>query len=314
MKRLLSLIISCAFLWIIFSRVNTSELIQSLQGIDFFYLSLALLLFLPLIIIPAWRWQYVSKSKAHITLQESTRLILASSCLNLFLPSKMGDLCKAYFLNKHGHVAMSRGINLVLFERYLDTAALSVMALIGAALSSFNPSIRLGVISFSLLILTMLPIALVFFTAPGKHTGLRSRIKLPKKLQSFFDDTQNLLHELKRRPETLIILISVSLFLWFLHLTQFYFIFQALHSNVPCMHIFALVPVAIFTGMIPITAAGVGSRDAALLVLFSPYAPSSQIVIVGLFATLRYLVPGILGVFFLSSYMVNLKGTTREES
>ena len=98
---------------------------------------------------------------------------------------------------------------------------------------------------------------------------------------------------------------SASIFLWFLHLLQFYFAFLAIRAEVPWPQIFGLVPMAIFVGMLPITVAGIGSRDAALILFFAPYAPASQMAFIGLFASLRYFLPGLCGVPFIHQYAID---------
>jgi len=57
--------------------------------------------------------------------------------------------------------------------------------------------------------------------------------------------------------------------------------------------VFLRVPIAIFVGLLPITLAGIGTRDGALVALIAPHAVAA---LVGLFSTLRYVVMALLGV------------------
>ena len=55
---------------------------------------------------------------------EATRLSLAASTLNLALPSKMGDVAKAWVLVYRHRFAGERALSLVVFEKMLDMASL----------------------------------------------------------------------------------------------------------------------------------------------------------------------------------------------
>ena len=99
--------------------------------------------------------------------------------------------------------------------------------------------------------------------------------------------------------------VWISVFLWFLHIAQFYVIFLALHSPVSIFAVFRLVPLAILVGLVPLTVAGVGTRDSAMIYFFKPYDDVARIVGVGLFSSLRYFIPGIAGLPFLNHYIVH---------
>jgi hypothetical protein len=124
------------------------------------------------------------------------------------------------------------------------------------------------------------------------------------KVKHFLLDTQEYFNELKGDQKELAFIVGLSIFLWFVHLVQFVFFFRALHSAVSVFQIFRLVPLAILVGLVPVTIAGVGTRDSAMIYFFAPYESIPLIVGVGVFASLRYFVPGILGLPFLNRYLV----------
>jgi uncharacterized membrane protein YbhN (UPF0104 family) len=63
--------------------------------------------------------------------------------------------------------------------------------------------------------------------------------------------------------------------------------------------VFAYVPLSIFVGLIPISFGGIGTRDAALIYLFSPYESSSTMAGIGILCSFRYFVPALFGLPFL---------------
>ena len=298
MKRLIALSVSLGIMVFIFSQVDFVEFIsqvRSLHAPSFFW---ALTLFIPQILFSAIRWKFMIRKKAFITLLESTQLILAASSLNLLLPSKMGDLSKGYFLKNKGKMDLKRGTNVVIFERYIDLVALGVLALTGILVT--------GEWGYSSLVMTLFAILILggFLLIQKGGLPVLEKFKLGSNIQSFLVDTGDYLGELKKNSLDFLWVILMSLFLWFLHLLQFYCIFLALETGISLFGVFSQVPLAILAGLIPITLAGVGTRDAALIALFSGTVPLASMVFVGLFASFRYLVPGLLGLPFLNRYII----------
>jgi glycosyltransferase 2 family protein len=62
-----------------------------------------------------------------------------------------------------------------------------------------------------------------------------------------------------------------------------------------------MVPLAIFIGLVPVSIAGFGTRDAALVTLL-PNLPASLVLAVSLYINLRYILPAVAGIPFLARY------------
>ncbi|MHA1572369.1 MAG: lysylphosphatidylglycerol synthase domain-containing protein, partial [Alphaproteobacteria bacterium] len=92
--------------------------------------------------------------------------------------------------------------------------------------------------------------------------------------------------------------LALSVFLWFLHIVQIYVFYRAVAGNdpAPLAAVFMRVPVAIFIGLVPVTVAGIGTRDGALFALLAAWEPTAVIALVGLFCILRYVVMALAGL------------------
>jgi hypothetical protein len=93
-------------------------------------------------------------------------------------------------------------------------------------------------------------------------------------------------------------LAACSLVLWTLHLLQIDCFLKAAGVFVPWSEAASRIPAAIFAGLLPISFCGIGTRDSALIWLFSDTAPASVMAAVGALTALRYLVPGAAGIPF----------------
>jgi hypothetical protein len=104
---------------------------------------------------------------------------------------------------------------------------------------------------------------------------------------------------------------STSVFIWFLHLLQIWFFILALKAWTPFLVNLALAPLAILAGLLPLTFAGVGTRDAAIIAFYHPYLNAPTAAALGLLCTSRYLLPAIGGLPFLGQYLATVRNLKR---
>ncbi len=304
MKRVIALLVSCLMMVFIFLRIDFRQFLHYVKEMNVGLLILAVAFFIPQVAITAFRWKELIQHRLHMSLWESTKLILAGNALNILLPSRMGDLSKAYFLKREGKLEIKRGTNIVLFEKYIDLASLGIVILTGILFDFRLNQANLMGLAYSLSMIGIFPV--LYFLKLDRWVGhpIFEKNKILSKIKHFLLDSQQYLLELKKNPAHLLFIILTSIFLWFVHILQFYFIFLAFHSTVSLLNVFRLVPLAILVGLVPISMVGIGTRDSAMIYFFSPYEAVPKIVGIGVFATLRYFVPGLLGLPFLNQYIV----------
>jgi len=103
---------------------------------------------------------------------------------------------------------------------------------------------------------------------------------------------------LKDRNATLAI-SSYTVVMWGMALLQIYLFFAAIGAHIPLLDVLFRMPVAMLVGQIPATLSGIGTRDGAMLYLFSGLTGMEQIVAAGfLFTVFRYWVPAVAGLPF----------------
>ncbi|NJO71532.1 MAG: UPF0104 family protein, partial [Oscillatoriales cyanobacterium RM1_1_9] len=105
MKRLISLLISLGILALIYTKIDLDGLLEVFQGCDRLWIVISLGMVIPLTLFTAWRLQQLMPPGTHLDFGEANRLILVASTLNMVLPSKMGDVAKAYFMQERGYLS-----------------------------------------------------------------------------------------------------------------------------------------------------------------------------------------------------------------
>lgn len=304
MKKLLSLCISLGLLALIYWRIDARGILHALQACDPLWLMASLAMVIPLTALTAWRFRQLVRQPDRIGLAEATRLTLAASTLNLVLPSKMGDIAKGYFLVSQGGFEGSSAFALVVFEKAFDLLSLLVWC------------------GISVLVLPQVvgkPVAVVIFALIGLLTALMASSRaldqlrvltaalLPGRLAAKFDKSFHSASALQTllwaSPAHTARLALTSLLLWFLHLSQIGAFTRALGAHVPLLEQMAYASLSILAGLLPLTFAGVGTRDAAAIALYSGYLSPPAGAALGLLMTSRYLMPGLAGLPFLGRYI-----------
>jgi uncharacterized protein (TIRG00374 family) len=310
MKRLLSLSISLLILAFIYWRIDLGALLRALLDCDGAWLILSLGMVVPLTVITAWRFQRLMPPGIRVKFTDAISLILAASSLNMVLPSKLGDIAKSYFMKQKGRMDGNMALSLVVFEKSCDMLSLLLWCTFGLILYPDKGGVFWV---FTGGILAALTAGLLFLGSSRFLRGTttlfqaaappRIRLKIDS-LSDSFGQVQAFLFGNKTQAFTV---ATVSMFLWFLHLVQIWFFILALKTWVPFLTNLAIAPLAILAGLIPLTFAGVGTRDAAVILLYRPFFDPSFGAALGLLYTSRYLLPALGGLPFLSRYLAEFQ-------
>lgn len=290
MKRVLPIAVSALLLVALWWRVDVHAIARAAAAARPAWLIAGLLTVVPLTWGTAVRFQWLSRTAIGAGL--AARLILAASTLNLFLPSKMGDLAKAWVLERRHGFDRKFAVSLVIFEKLLDLASLLVWGVLALAWLRRGDPVFLG--AGVMLVLALLFLAFLI-------TPLSARVPLPAQLAAFGEQWHELVRWFwsDRRRAAATLVLSVAL--WAGHLAQMWLFAQAL-GRVPLVGSMAAATLAILVGLLPFTMAGIGTRDLAIVYFYHAWLSPAQCAALGLLATLRYLLPAIAGLPFISDY------------
>lgn len=240
-------------------------------------------------VLCAIRWQILcSLLNAPLRYWESFQMTMAAWPLAAVTPAKSGDLIKVVFLQDKLPYSTTTGM--VLAERVVDVLVLCLYALLfgwwyGNALCMIaGGSILCGVCLFFVVVfsnwITLIPTQ---FREKAMNVALASKLMCSHPIPLFW----------------IIIVTSLN---WLLSFYQTWVCYFALNTDVPLPWIIAALPVAIFAGLLPITPAGMGTRDSAVMMLFSQYAPAEINLSIGiLYSIYGYWLLSLLGIPFMRS-------------
>ncbi|HEY7491603.1 MAG TPA: lysylphosphatidylglycerol synthase transmembrane domain-containing protein, partial [Candidatus Tectomicrobia bacterium] len=280
---------------LLYTRIDLLALLQQLRQMNMVFFLLALSLFVPQIFVTALRWQCMVRDVCPMSTLDAARLILAGKALNALVPSKLGEMSKAYFLKTRANLDLSKGGALVVLEKALDVLGLCTLMLIGVLLIP-----RHGPVETSATLAAGLAIVVVAGLCTCRTGGLQRWLQgkrgLAQRLATLLESWEAILARWKAHHMRLAGIVLLSVGLWLLHLVQIYLFFVALHSSVAIKTVFAYVPLSIFIGLLPLTIGGMGTRDSALILLFAPYESAVVMAGVGVLCSLRYWMDTLLGL------------------
>ena len=212
-------------------------------------------------------------------------------------------------MKQRGHLEGSLSLSLVVFEKACDMLSLLLWCTFGLMLYPqkdwlfwvMTSSVAFGLV-LGILLLSSRKFAQFFLIIGRRIAPKKLRAKL-EKLQASWGEMHNYFW---RDRVQLLKISTTSIFIWFLHLLQIWLFILALKAWAPFLANLALSPLAILAGLLPLTFAGVGTRDAALIAFYQPYFDAPTAAALGLLCTSRYLLPAIGGLPFLGQYLPKL--------
>jgi hypothetical protein len=263
-------------------------------------------MFVPIILLTSRRFQQLTPNKAKLGFIVANRLILLASVLNMILPSNMGSVAKAYFIKEETHLEGSFSLSLVVFEKTCDMLSLLLWCAFGLMLYQRKDLffwVMTGIVIFGLitclLLLSSRRFTNLFFTIMELLIPDKLKAKLERLRDSWYE-----MHDHFWSDKTQLFKIAAtSVFLWFLHLLQIWFFILTLNAWTPLLANLALAPLAILAGLLPFTFAGIGTRDAAIILLYQPFFNAPTAAALGLLCTMRYLLPAIFGLPLFVKYL-----------
>ncbi|SBV97910.1 conserved membrane hypothetical protein [uncultured Alphaproteobacteria bacterium] len=303
MKRLVGLCVSFGIVAVLWWRVDVRAIAAAARDADPVWLASGLAMVVPLTLVTAWRFGRLADGAVGVG--TAIRLVLSASTLNLVMPSKMGDIAKSWVLIRRHGFSTRHALALVGVEKVLDFASLLVWgagALFWVGID--QPWVLLAALAvvglLGMLLLLILPVA------AARRLLVRISGLLPGRVghavAAFLDSWEATVSRFWARPGRALGILGVSVALWGAHLAQFWLFARALDVGVPFVDNMAFATLAILAGLLPLTIAGVGTRDAAIVVFYAPWLAPSQGAVLGMLATMRYVIPAVAGLPFLRDY------------
>ena len=220
------------------------------------------------------------------------------------MPSKLGDLSKGFIVQSLDNKKYPQTLHVFTFyEKVSDLFALisiaffvSIVRFLINYVPILSPDIFISkqLNLLFLLVNLLIFLLLLFFLAPiNKNLINKLSNKLPTKIKEILYFSKRLSWNKFYKFQLFSVLI------WLIHIFQM--LLFASSIGLPLWSTsgpFVLI-LSVLVGLLPLSFAGVGTRDASLAYFLTPYFGSTKPLFLGVLLTSRYLIPAIIGLTFL---------------
>lgn len=293
--RLLPVFLSLIGLLLLLSQLNWQDVQRILQNADLAPIILSLVLAIGIQFIGAARWWVLLSQQPRYS--ECCRALFIGNFTNTFTPLRMGDVARAYIINRHTDIPIPTALSTILLGHLMDVSALLVLGVIVAFNIDLPPEVIQGGV---ILAVVGLAAALGLFVALRGANSQMIQKRLAGSVQRILSNAANGFNSLQDRR--LFALASVlSLAFWFgLALTNWILLSALLDESTLILGL----TVAFAAGMgqlLPALPGGIGTLDAAVLVSLSIVGISEDVALAFvILLRLRYLamfgLPGIVAL------------------
>ena len=303
-KKILPFIgITLLILYIIYN-LNVNDIKDALFSIHPIYVVLALTLTIPRVLIRNLAWQCILKEQQiDIGYWASLKIFLIGYFYGSFTPGYMGQLMRIPYIKEKTNEPYGKLFVNSTIETTVHTTSVYIMIFFGSLLilQSF-PDL------FLLIIIWLIVLATTVFIFIKKERGLtilNTLIKyfIPKKKKKPLYEFVSTFYHHFPKVRKLILPGILGSFTWIIIFSQEYIFVYALGLDIPYLYFILLFPIANAAGFIPITFAGIGTREITAIVIFTTLFASvsgEQILVVSLLGFfITDICTGIVG-FFLS--------------
>ncbi|MBK6916750.1 MAG: flippase-like domain-containing protein [Deltaproteobacteria bacterium] len=257
----------------------------ALAGADWSLLLAAVALVAANLWLAAQRWIVVLAAMGiRLSLARALEAMLATWPLALLTPGRASDVLRGVAIRDVAPVLVGTGS--VLAERAIDLQSLCLITLVGGAMVGVRSAVVLAAV---LLALEWAVIVLVV-----RRADLVLRLPLLRRRPAQVEQLLLAFGALLRAPRRLLVAALLSLSSWAAAVAMLQTLLWMTHAEVDPLRTLALWPAAVLAGMVPITLAGMGTRDGAFVYLLG--ATGYRPILEGplLAATFGYAVLGTL--------------------
>jgi uncharacterized protein (TIRG00374 family) len=309
---LLSLLVSGGLLYLLYRTLNLRQIGDALLTADRVWLVVSISMILPITLLRAMRFFWVAPAGALPGIGEAFKLTLVSSALNVFVPAKAGDLVKSYFVARRSDTPTGVAIAIIVYERLCDMFGLIFWCLVGWFVG--RPEVTGLPAAFWLLLGTLGVVCAILISSESAAAAWRTLMMrmIPdgklRKLRQLAVGWPDLLEFLRTRRKWI---VPFSLLLWLAHLFQIWLFTIALSLNVPFTVSASLSAIALMAGQLPLTLAGLGTRDVALVVLLASYMAPESAAAMGVLISTRNFLPPLIGIPLMRPYLASVVDEAR---
>lgn len=245
---------------------------------------LSISLTVPLLLIRNFAWIKMQRlQRIHMSYFRSLKITLIGYFYGAITPGYLGQLMRIPYMKEETNEPLGKLFVNNIIEAVLRTFALYIMMILGALLLISRLPNALPI---TCLILTAFIIFYSMFIKKERGEAIFHfliKILIPRKAKPFLTQFVNTFYKDFPSLKKLIVPFLLGVPTWIILYSQIYILGMSLDVEIPYFAFILLYPIANVISFLPITSAGLGTREAALIFLFSFYGvPPEKTMVISL--------------------------------
>ena len=276
LKRFMPIIGILLLAYLILS-IGTDEIASTFLKISPVYILIAASLTLPRVLIRNYGWQLIlRKQKINVSFFKSLKIFLIGYFYGSITPGYIGQFMRIpYLKDETGEPVGKLFVNSIV-EEAVHTMSLYIMMIVGAffIVDKIPEALPIACI---VLFVTILIYGFFIKKERGEKTfHFLITFLIPKKFKPYFTNIVDTFYNDFPDVKSLVLPFVVVIPTWIIIYSQIYILGLSLDIEVPYLTFLLLYSIANMVAFIPITSAGLGTREATLIFLLSFFGVSPE--------------------------------------
>ena len=289
-KKLILLLITFLFLYLVFKNLNFNQLLHIIKGFELKYI---IFLVFSIIISLSFRglcFKLLISKTVKAPLLDLIPLCITGAALNIVLPARAGDIFRAFYTGEKYNESKIKLFGTVMLERIFDGLCIIGMLLIGIFIYNKNPLAQ-HLCSFAALIF-IASLITVFVLVKLNKTGAIFSF-LENKCSNLSGGFKNIFlgiiklsgnfctsfingFEILKYPKNIINIIFVSILIWGLECLNYLIVIQGFNLDVSRSVVLFIISFIALACMIPSASIFIGPYQLAVISAFSIYRVNKE--------------------------------------
>ena len=303
LKYIITILATICIFAVLFVKIDFSLVISRIKQVDpGLFLAALIVSVLSNIVIPTEEWRLILKPMGcRIPFWEAAFIKLGTRPIKGILPLKSGELMRPYYLQRVHGFPFSSGLLSILITLAFNFLSLPLIILLGCVVFRANPY-KAGYLSAVFLAFSFLVGFLLKKNAGKNKNGYALLEKLSPKLNEGIKSSGVHYSSLGLRSMALPFFYAVLAAAG--SVLTLYILTRALGADIPLSALFIFTPLVILATHFPITVSGLGLRESATVVFFSPYASPEVMLSAGiLLSFVDAIFPTMIGLVFTRAFL-----------
>ena len=309
-KVFILIFLSSLILIALYSKINISQLSFAIINSNKKLIFLGILINIILGILSGIKYTIFSKYlniNPSPGLKTSIKSYFIAGSFNIILPSKLADFGRAYICSRIDNIKYDKELYLFsLYEKLNDLYSLLIISIFSFfILKNLDNCDKitincLPILDNNKILFTLIALLIILFT-----------VIVPKNFSALFNNSTNPILDsigklfgfssIFKFRKFLFYQIASGVF-WGVNILQIIIFAKAIDIDLFSIGGALVITLTILSGLLPISFAGIGAREFTLTFLISSIYGNIKPLLLGSLMTTRYLVPAIVGIFYLKDF------------